>query len=94
MCHLLIASRAFGEGLMGVSFSNTTQVRVQEYILGFVRGDVHQYTLFRVGGPLYRMQQEVCHRERSQRGIQCCTLRRTTDSAPQLTWANFFVDRP
>jgi hypothetical protein len=35
------------------------QVRVQEYILGFVRGDVHQYTLFRVGCPLYRLPQEA-----------------------------------
>jgi hypothetical protein len=67
---------------------------VQEYILGFVRGDVHQYTLFRVGCPLYRMQQEVRHRDGSQRGIQCCTLRRTTDAATQLTTTNFFVDRP
>ena len=32
---------------------------MQEYVLGFVRGDVHQYTLFRVGCPLYRLQQEA-----------------------------------
>lgn len=33
------------------------QVRVQEYVLGAIKADIHQYTLFRVGVPLYRLQQ-------------------------------------
>mmetsp|Transcript_8387 Transcript_8387/g.15900 ORF Transcript_8387/g.15900 Transcript_8387/m.15900 type:complete len:1684 (-) Transcript_8387:1295-6346(-) len=35
------------------------QVRVQEYVLGAIKADIHQYTLFRVGVPLYRLQQEA-----------------------------------
>jgi hypothetical protein len=35
------------------------QVRVQEYVFGFIKADIHQYILFRVGAPLYRLQQEA-----------------------------------
>ncbi|KAK3274842.1 hypothetical protein CYMTET_16981 [Cymbomonas tetramitiformis] len=35
------------------------QVRVQEHILGMLKGDIRQFSLLRIGVPLYRLQQEA-----------------------------------
>ena len=34
-------------------------VRIQDYVLGFVPGDIHEYAFIRIGAPFYRLQQEA-----------------------------------
>jgi ankyrin repeat protein len=42
-------------------------VRIQEYVLGVVPGDIHEYAFVRVGAPLYRLQQEATKMRLSMR---------------------------
>lgn len=42
-------------------------VRIQEYILGVVPGDIREYAFIRIGAPLYRLQQEATKMRLSMR---------------------------